>query len=97
MEGLCSAHGKNSPLAKVSDRFFANHPNKAIRLFDQLARSKQALYPPHTGFFTQLSGELNNSFQEVNSGSKSPKTSLKEAQERIDGLWKTYQQQVLAK
>ena len=97
MEGLCSAHGKNSPLAKVSDRFFANHPNKAIRLFDQLARSKQALYPPHTGFFTQLSGELNNSFQEVNSGSKSPKASLKEARERIDGLWKTYQQQVLVK
>jgi len=97
MEGLCSSHGKNSPLAKVSDKFFATHPNKAIRLFDKLARSKQALFPPRTGFFIQLSGELNNSFQEVNSGSKSPNASLKDAQNRIDGLWATYQQQVLTK
>jgi multiple sugar transport system substrate-binding protein len=97
MEGLCSSHGKNSPLAKVNDKFFATHPNKAIRLFDKLARSKQALFPPRTGFFIQLSGELNNSFQEVNSGSKSPNASLKDAQNRIDGLWATYQQQVLTK
>lgn len=97
MEGLCSAHGKNSPLAKVSAEFFAKHPNKAIRLFDELARSKQAIYPPHTGFFTQLSGELINSFQEVNSATKPPKVSLKEAQTRVDGLWATYQQQVLGR
>lgn len=94
MEGLCSAHGKNSPLNEVTEAFFENHPNKAIRLFDQLARSPNAIYPSRSGFFPRVSGELANAFQEVNTGLKTPKQALDDAQARIDGLWKTYREQV---
>lgn len=94
MEGLCIGHGKNSPLNKVSEEFFRKHPNKAIRLFDRLARSPKVIYPPRTGFFPQLSSEISNIFEEVNTGAKAPKEALHDAQVRIDGLWKTYQDQV---
>lgn len=94
MEGLCAAHGKNSPLMKVSENFFKNHPNKAIRLFDELARSKQAFYPPRVGMFPQLGTEMTTAFQEVNTGLKPPRQALHDAQVRLDGLWATYKKQV---
>lgn len=95
MEMLCASHGKNSPLNKVSDRFYEGHINKDIRLFDQLARSPNAFNIPKTGMFSQISGELGNAFTEVNAGTKTPKKALDDAQERIIKLWKTYQEQVL--
>jgi ABC-type glycerol-3-phosphate transport system substrate-binding protein len=97
MEGLCSAHGKNSPLAKVSEKFFATHPNPYIRLFDRLARSPNAFYAPRIGMWPQLSGEIGNAFQEVNTGQKEPKQALDDAQARVDKLWATYQRQILHK
>ena len=97
MERLCSAHGKNSPLMKVSEGFFNRHPNKYIRLFDKLARSPLSFHTPKTGIFPQLSQEVGNAYQEVSTGSKTPKQALKDAQARIDGLWATYQKQVLLK
>jgi ABC-type glycerol-3-phosphate transport system substrate-binding protein len=95
MEQLCIGHGKNSPLNKVSDAFYEKHPNKSIRLFDTLARSSKAYFPPRTGIFPQISNEIGNAFQQVNTGTKSPEEALKEAQTRIDGLWSTYERQVL--
>ncbi len=94
MEGLCIGHGKNSPLNKVSEDFYRRHPNKAIRLFDRLARSPLAIYPPRTGFWPQMSTEISNAFQEVNTGVKTPKQALHDAQVRVDGLWRTYREQV---
>lgn len=96
MEGLCKGHGKNSPLAKVSEEFFKTHPNKAIRLFDELARSKSAIQPPSVGLFPQISSEIAVAFQEVNSQTKTPEQALADAQARIDKLWATYRQQILA-
>ena len=95
MERLCSAHGKNSPLSKVSESFLKNHPNKYIRLFDKLARSPLAFHTPKTGIFPQLSAEISNAYQEVSTGAKTPKQALTDAQKRIDGLWATYQDQVV--
>ena len=95
MEGLCSAHGKNSPLAKVSEKFFRNHPNKFIRLFDKLARSPNAFNIPKTGIFPQLSNEMGVAFQEVNSEQKTPKQALDDAQARAEIIWNTYREQVL--
>jgi multiple sugar transport system substrate-binding protein len=96
MEGLCMAHGKNSPLNKVSERFFSEHKNKFIRLFDQLARSPRAFSPPQIGILKQINSELGVAFQQVNTLTKEPKEALDDAQKRIDGLWKTYQEQVLS-
>jgi multiple sugar transport system substrate-binding protein len=95
MEGLCSAHGKNSPLAKVSEKFMNTHPNKFIRLFDQLARSPQAFGPPKIGIYPQIGTEMGVAFSEVNSEQKSPKQALDDAQARLETIWKTYKAQVL--
>lgn len=94
MEKLCSLHGKNSPLAVVSREFERTHPNPYIKLFDQLARSPKAFNPPKTGMYPQISGEVNNAFQQVNSGLKEPEAALKEAQDRVMKLWKVYSEQV---
>ncbi|RYG38833.1 ABC transporter substrate-binding protein [bacterium] len=95
MEALCSAHGKNSPLAKVSEVFLKNHPNKEIRLFDRLARDPRAFHSPKIGIFNQISSEMSVAYQEVSGGQKPAKQALDDAQSRLEGLWKTYQEQVL--
>jgi multiple sugar transport system substrate-binding protein len=95
MEGLCSGHGKNSPLAKVSEAFFHRHPNPYIRLFDQLARSPKSISIPQIGVYPQLGSEVGVAFQEVMGDQKSPKQALDDAQARIDKLWKVYKVQVL--
>jgi len=95
MESLCMRHGKNSPLARVSQNFLTHHPNPFIKLFDQLARSPNAIAAPMIGIQPQIMDEMGNVFQEVSQGHKSPKEALDEAQARLDDEWKTYRQQVL--
>jgi multiple sugar transport system substrate-binding protein len=95
MESICMRHGKNSPLAKVSENFLTHHPNPFIRLFDRLARSKGAFSPPQIGILAQIEDEMSNAFQVVNLGQKSPKDALDDAQERLNGEWATYRRQVL--
>ena len=97
MERLCKSHGKNSPLAKVSEEFFNTHPNKFIRLFDQLARSPKAFSAPQIGIYPQISAEMTVAFQEVNNLQKTPKQALDDAQARLDKLWITYKSQVLTR
>ncbi len=95
MEGLCSGHGKNSPLEKVTEHFFDTHQNKFIRLFDKLARSPKAFSPPQIGILAQLQNEMNVAFQEVSTEQKTPKQALHDAQKRVSSLWTTYKNQVL--
>lgn len=97
MEKLCAAHGKNSPLAKVSEHFFQTHPNPYIRLFDKLARSDKAFASAQVGIVNQLNNEIGVAFSEVQTGSKAPQQALDDAQRRIDKIWAIYQQQVLEK
>lgn len=95
MESLCARHGKNSPLAKVSERFFDGHINKYIRLFDRLARSPGAFHGPLIGIWPQISSEMSAAVQAVNAGLKTPKQALRDAQSRVDRLWAIYKRQVL--
>jgi ABC-type glycerol-3-phosphate transport system substrate-binding protein len=95
MEELCKAQGKNSPLNKVSDKFYKDHPNAYIHLFDQLARSPTAIYAPKIGVFPQLRSEMDDVFQEITTGQKTPKKALHDAQIHMTELWHTYRRQVL--
>jgi hypothetical protein len=95
MEGLCIGHGKNSPLNKVSEDFFRRHPNKSIRLFDQLARSKNAISIPAIGVYPQISDNISTAFQEVTTLGRSPEQALADAQARTDIQWAAYRKQVL--
>ncbi len=94
MEGLCTGHGKNSPLMKVSEKFFDNHPNKSIRLFDALARSPKAFSQPKVGIYPQMSSEITVAFQEVTTEQKTPKQALDDCQARVQKIWDTYKAQV---
>lgn len=95
MERLCTTHGKNSPLAKVSEAFLNNHPNKEIRLFDKLARSPNAVHVPLIGIWPQLNNEMTNAFQLINLGEKTPQQALTDAQKRLEPAWDRYRRQVL--
>jgi ABC-type glycerol-3-phosphate transport system substrate-binding protein len=95
MEGLCSGHGKNSPLNKVSQKFFENHPNKFIRLFDRLARSPKAVNEPQIGIYPNIANEMTVAFQAVMADEKTPKQALDYAQDRLMVNWNTYRSQVL--
>jgi len=97
MEKLCLSHGKNSPLAKVSEHFFNTHPNKFIRLFDKLARSPTAFSPPQIGILPRIQSEMNVAFQEINTGQKTPKQALDDAEARLTEQWQIYKSQVLEK
>jgi len=95
MEGLCKGHGKNSPLEKVSENFFATHQNKFIRLFDKLARSPKAFSAPQIGISAQLRAEIDVAFSEVSTEQKTPEQALHDAQNRVTVMWETYKKQVL--
>jgi len=97
MESLCSGHGKNSPLVKVTENFFKNHKNKYIRLFDSLARDKNAVSIPLVGVWPAVGDEMKNSFSEITLGRKTPQQSLHDVQVRVDAIWLRYQAQMVQK
>lgn len=90
MEKLCTLHGKNSPLTKVSPEFLKSHPNPYIKLFDALARTPNALHTPKIGIWPELSQELTNAVQEINLAKKTPKQALDDVQERMAAAWIRY-------
>jgi len=94
MEGLCAGHGKNSPLNQVSEKFFNEHQNRFIRLFDVLARSPNAINPPQIAILPQIQAEMSVVFQQIQAEEKSPEQALDDAQARLQDLWNTYRRQV---
>jgi multiple sugar transport system substrate-binding protein len=97
MEQLCTDQRCNSPLTNVSEQFFSKHPNKFIRVFDQLARSKQAVGPAKIGVWGQIGREVGDAVDKMDLGLKEPKRALDDAQERLKVAWEKYQSQVLGR
>lgn len=64
-EQLAAAHCKPSPLAKVSDEFMANHPNRGIRVHYDILRSDQAYVPPRTRVWQQFKDEFDSMVQRL--------------------------------
>lgn len=90
MEKLCLSHQKNSPLSTVSDAFYQKHKNPYIRLFDRLARSKNAITTPRTGIWTQYQGEVNSTFEAVSLLQKTPRQALDELNARVQATLDQY-------
>ena len=90
MEKLCLLHAKNSPLTNVSEHFFKSHPNPYIRLFDALARQKNAMHAPKTGAWPQITAEINNAVQSMNLGQQTPEEALDAAQKRLEPALERY-------
>ncbi len=83
MEKLCSEHCQFSPLSKVSDAFWKNHPNPYIRTFYDLASSPGAQPLPQTTVWYEYDKEFNQAIQEVWALRLAPDVALKQVQERI--------------
>lgn len=83
MEELCLGQRKHSPLAKVSEAFYAKHPNPYIRLFSELGASPNAWSSPKTGVWNQYGRELTTAADKIANLSISPEEALAQVQERV--------------
>jgi multiple sugar transport system substrate-binding protein len=83
MEMLCLGQKKLSPLLKVSPGFYEHHPNKFIRLFTELAKSKNTLYPPKLGIWAEYSDEINAAFDDIRLMNKTPQQALDDVVKRL--------------
>jgi multiple sugar transport system substrate-binding protein len=83
MEELCLRQRKTSPLAQVSDGFYAHHPNPNIGVFAALGASKNAWSAPHTAVWNEYERELKTAVNKISSLSLTPEQALGEVQERI--------------
>lgn len=97
MEQLCTAQFCNSPLTSVSEAFLAHHPNKAIRVFDRLARGTRAVGPIKLGVWSQITQEVGNAVDEMDLGEATPQAALDQAESRLTEQWAKYRQQVLGR
>lgn len=97
MEQLCIDQRCNTPLSVASQRFLTQHPNKAIKLFDSLARSPRAVRPVQIGIASQIGGEIGNAVDRADLGQITVQQGLDQAQKRLDEQWSQYQKQVLGR
>jgi len=97
MEQLCMDQQCNSPLSNSSQKFLTSHPNKAIALFDKLAKSSRAVPPVPLGIRAQIGSEVGNAVDQMELGELTPQAALDQAQSRLVAMWAKYQQQVLGK
>jgi len=83
MELLCLGQRKHSPLAKVSAEFWAKHPNPFIKLFAQLAWSKNTWHPPRIGVWREYNDEMNAAFDRIWLNEATPEQALGDVRRRI--------------
>lgn len=87
MEKLCLAHRKNSPLRLVSADFYARHQNPKIRMFQQLAWSKNAVHVPHISVWHEYGAEIQNAFERVWLMQASPAQALGDVKTHMQKSW----------
>lgn len=91
MEKLCSMQCKNSPLARVSESFIANHPNPYVDVFERLAASPNAVPTPQCPIARELEAELTAIGLDVSTGQSTARDALSAAQHHIDAVWASYE------
>ncbi len=83
MEELCLGQRKHTPLAQVSEAFYAKHPNPYIRLFRELGASDNAWSAPNTGVWNEYGREMNTAADKISNLTLTPREALSQVQERI--------------
>src|SRR6185436_20432378 len=87
MERLCLSHRKNSPLRRVSESFYRTPKNPYIRMFQQLAWSKNAVHQPKMSAWNEYGSEIYNAFERVWLLQATPEGALHDAAERVRRVW----------
>ncbi len=90
MEHLCNLHGKNSPLAAVSDDFRQHHKNPYIDVWDDLARSPNAHGLPQIPIWPEVNDELTDVTQRLVLLQAEPGPALAAAQERLQAKYDSF-------
>lgn len=90
MEKLCSMHGKNSPLAKMSQEYLDNHPNPYIEVFEQLGASKNIFPAPLVPIWPQIRSELQDVATHMVLNDMTAKEALEEKQKRLEPLYEDF-------
>ncbi len=85
VEFLCTSHFKNSSLARVSEGFLANHPNKGVRVHTAIAASPRGFVCPRTRIWPQFKDEIDASMQRVWNLERPAKDELALMTERVSG------------
>jgi ABC-type glycerol-3-phosphate transport system substrate-binding protein len=91
-EKLCTLHCKNTQLRNVSESFFANHPNPYIKVFQDLAASRNAHGVPPIPIWPQVFKELTDAGQAVALQGADPKVVLGRAQVRLQAQYDQFRQ-----
>ncbi len=91
VELLTFRAGLGSPLRTWSPYYTANHPNRNIAIFRQLAGSPHAASPPAMGIWNAYSGEISTAFDLTRLLIEPPERALAFAQERAEKLWKLHE------
>jgi ABC-type glycerol-3-phosphate transport system substrate-binding protein len=94
MELLCMGQRKHTPLIKVSESFWKNHPNPYIKLFADLPRGKNTFGPPQLGIWPEYQAELVNAFDEIVLKKKTAKQALDDVQARMQPKLEEYQERL---
>lgn len=90
LEKLNLLQKKFSPLNKTSDHFWKVHENPKIRLFYELAKSKNVYSSPRVGFWSEYLAELNAAFDSITLLTKTPKQALHEVTVRMQPIMDRY-------
>lgn len=83
MEELCLGQRKHTPLARVSEQFYAKHPNPYIRLFRELGASPNAWSAPKTGVWNEYGREMTTAADKVANLTLSPQDALNQVHDRL--------------
>ena len=83
MELVCMGQRKHSALSKVSDEFYAEHPNPYIQLFADLGWSENAFTPPATSLWKEYEAEMTAAFDDIWLMRATPEEALGRVQDRM--------------
>lgn len=90
MEKLCLGQKKCSPLRNKTDEFWAKQENPRIRLFDEMAYSKNAFANPKIAIMPQYQAEISNALDEVALRTLTPKEAVDKVTARMQPKLENY-------
>ncbi|GJM24428.1 MAG: hypothetical protein DHS20C16_08430 [Phycisphaerae bacterium] len=90
VEWLCWLHGKNSPLATLSDAFVATHPNSGIDVHEFLLRESKTATVPALPNWSELLSEYRATYGQVWISDCDIPKKFQQCQEEIDSLTQNY-------
>lgn len=65
LEVICRLQGKHLPLARVPESFRQGHPNRFIKVFEDLAKSPEAFIIPTSIIWREYGDEYNRGFDHI--------------------------------